>query len=411
MTTTTTRTPRGGYRAVLAVTEFRVMFAAHVISMLGDVVAAIALAVLVYQQTSSPLLSALTFALGFLPYLLGGTLLSSIADRFPARPALVCCNLASAALAALMAIPGMPVPVLLALLVPLGTVAPVFEGARAASLPDVLGDGDGYVLGRSLLRMVAQSAQVGGFAVGGVLLAAVTPRAALLGDAASFLVSAALLRLGTSWRPARVAAAGPMRGRSRIARDSLAGLGSVLGAPRLRPLLLLRWLPPAFAVAPEALAIPYAAGLGKGTVAVGLMLSAGPVGTIAGEVLAGVLLGRAWRDRLLVPLAAAAFLPLLGYAAAPALGPAIALLLLAGAGSAYTLGLDQRLLDAIPRPLLGRAMSVSSAGLMLTQGLGFAAAGAAAQALSVPAVITAAGIAGLTVVLALARALPRASSR
>jgi hypothetical protein len=56
-------------------------------------------------------------------------------------------------------------------------------------------------------------------------------------------------------------------------------------------------------------------------------------------------------------------------------------------------------------------MSVSSAGLMLTQGLGFAAAGAAAQALSVPAVITAAGIAGLTVVLALARALPRASSR
>jgi MFS family permease len=156
--TTISRTPRGGYRAVLAVAEFRAMLAAHVISMLGDVVAAIALAVLVYQQTSSPLLSALTFALGFLPYLLGGTLLSSIADRFPARPALICCNLASAALAALMAIRGMPIPALLALLVALGTVAPVFEGARAASLPDVLGGGDGYVLGALLLLAGAGSA-------------------------------------------------------------------------------------------------------------------------------------------------------------------------------------------------------------------------------------------------------------
>src|SRR6266536_890485 len=131
------------------------------------------------------------------------------------------------------------------------------------------------------------------------------------------------------------------------------------------PILLLRWLPPAFAVAPEALAVPYAAALGKGTVAAGLLLSAGPVGTIAGEVLAGVLPGRAWRDRLLVPLAAAAFLPLLGYAARPALGPAIALLLLAGAGSAYTLGLDQRFLDATPqapvRPRHGREQRRSDA--------------------------------------------------
>ena len=62
-------------------------------------------------------------------------------------------------------------------------------------------------------------------------------------------------------------------------------------------------------------------------------------------------------------------------------------------------GLDQRLLDATPKPLLGRAMSVSSAGLMLTKGLGFAVAGVAAQALSALAVIAAAGIAGLTVVL------------
>lgn len=65
--------PRG-YRAVFAVTEFRAVFAAHLLSLLGVVVSELALTVLVYDLTGSPLLSALTFALGLLPYMVGGTL-------------------------------------------------------------------------------------------------------------------------------------------------------------------------------------------------------------------------------------------------------------------------------------------------------------------------------------------------
>ncbi|HEV8371741.1 MAG TPA: MFS transporter, partial [Actinomycetota bacterium] len=170
MTTTTTGGGgRYGYRQVFAVGEFRAIFAAHVISFSGDVIAQLALAVLVYQRTRSTLWSSLTFALGFVPYLFGGTLLSSVADRFPVRRTLICCDLASAGLVALMALPGLPIPLLLALLLPLGAIAPVFQGARAASLPDVL-SGEGFALGRSLLRMVAQTSQIWGFALGGVLL-------------------------------------------------------------------------------------------------------------------------------------------------------------------------------------------------------------------------------------------------
>lgn len=74
---TTDSVPRpraGGYRAVFAVREFRAVFAAHLLSLLGVVVSELALTVLVYDLTGSPLLSALTFALGFLPYIVGGTL-------------------------------------------------------------------------------------------------------------------------------------------------------------------------------------------------------------------------------------------------------------------------------------------------------------------------------------------------
>jgi len=45
--------------------------------------------VLVYQRTDSPLLSAITFAISYLPWLLGGPLLSTLADRFPRHRVLI----------------------------------------------------------------------------------------------------------------------------------------------------------------------------------------------------------------------------------------------------------------------------------------------------------------------------------
>src|ERR1700748_3533661 len=103
-------------RDVLGAAEFRAIFAADIVSLLGTVVAAVALTVLVYQQTRSPALAASVMALSFLPYLIGGALLGAAADRLPPRRVLVACDLACAVLIGCMVIPGMPLLIMLALL-------------------------------------------------------------------------------------------------------------------------------------------------------------------------------------------------------------------------------------------------------------------------------------------------------
>ena len=66
--------------------------------MLGDIVAAVALTVLVYQRTASPFLAGVTFTLAFVPYLFSGALLSALVDRVPPRRLMVACDLVSAAI-------------------------------------------------------------------------------------------------------------------------------------------------------------------------------------------------------------------------------------------------------------------------------------------------------------------------
>src|SRR5215471_11598858 len=77
---------RATYRQVLGAGEFRAIFAANIVSMLGTVVAAVALTVLVYQRTGSPALAALVMALAFLPYLPGGLLLPRQPTGSPPAP-------------------------------------------------------------------------------------------------------------------------------------------------------------------------------------------------------------------------------------------------------------------------------------------------------------------------------------
>lgn len=381
----------GRYRDAFVSAEFRAVFGAYVVSMLGLVVAGLALTVLVYRETASPLLSALTFTATFLPFLLGGTLLSGLVDQVPARRLLTGCDLACAVLVAAMTPPGTPIPVLFALLLAMSLLTPLSTGARGALIADVLPPG-AVVPARSLLRMVAQGAQIGGYAAGGGLLAAVSPRAVLAAEAGTFAASALLQRVFLRRRPARARSGGSLAG------DSLHGVARVLREAPLRRVLLLGWLVPFLTSFPESLAAPSVTGRGLPASAAGWWLAAAPVGTVAGE-LAGVwLIPAARRGRLAAPLAACGFVPYLAFAAHPP--PALALTLLAAAGlcGAYLLGLDQLVLDVTPAALLGRAYAVNAAGLMTAQGLGFAAGGALGEAVPPDLAIAAAGVAGLAVV-------------
>jgi hypothetical protein len=385
-------TSRHGYRAVFRVREFRFVFAAHVLSLLGGVVSHVALPVLVYAETSSPLMSALTFGLGFMPQALGGALLAPVAERCPGRPVLVGCDLVCAAGVAAMAVPGMPLAGLLALRAVTAFVQPLFGGVRAAGMGEFL-RGDAFVLGRSLIRVSAQGAQIAGFAATGLLLLVLPPRGALLLTVAGFLASAVLLRVGTVARPPAAV------------RRERGGTRALFADRRIRALLALNWLPPAFVVVPEGLAAPYSASVGAGTVGVGLLLAAMPVGGVLAELAAGGLLSPAARERLVLPFAGCLLLPFLLFVWRPGLPAATAVLFVAGTGIAYTLGLDRWFFDAVPEELRARAMTVMTAGLMTVQGIGMAAGGAAAEFMPPHLAIVAAGAVGSVCVLAAVRAV------
>ncbi|HEX2075756.1 MAG TPA: MFS transporter [Geodermatophilus sp.] len=169
--------------------EFRPLFGSFLLSTVGDELARVALTVLVYQRTSSPLLSAITFGISYLPWLLGGPLLSTVADRLPRHRVLIAADVARAVLVAGMAIPGTPLPVLLVLMLLVALCAPPFEAARSALMADVL-EGDRYAVATSLSNVGTQVAQVVGFVLAGALVALLSPSSVLLVDAATFVLSA-----------------------------------------------------------------------------------------------------------------------------------------------------------------------------------------------------------------------------
>ncbi|WP_283134252.1 MFS transporter [Rhizohabitans arisaemae] len=381
----------GRYRDALAIPEFRAIFISHVVSMLGTVITEFSLMVLVYERTQSPFLSALVFTLGFSPHLFGGTLLNALVDRVPIRRLLVGSNLVTALLSCAMAIPGIPIVVLLLLAFCVGLVAPVFSGARSATLPDVLPD-HAYIPGRSLFRLVAQLTLMAGFTLTGLLLTAIEPHLALLIVGACFLLSAAVLRFGTKERATKKETQGS------LLRDSLSGLRRVMAVPPLRRILLLGWWVPALAIFPSALAVPYTRAQGFDTFALGLFLTAMPIGSVIGELF-GVWL----KIRRIIPLAVCVFLPQLMFATEPGLWLSIAILAVSGIGFAHHLGLDRRLIEAAPENLRSRALSLQSAGLMFWQGLGFAVAGAAAEFADPTVVIPVSAVIGLVCVIALRR--------
>jgi len=121
---------RPSYRDVFAVSEFRALWLSYVLSAGGDRLALVALTIGVYARSKSPLLAAVTFAAGFVPYLFGGLFLSGLADRLPRRTVMVACDVARTLLVGLMLAPRMPLGVLIVLLYLVTTIQPPFD-ARA----------------------------------------------------------------------------------------------------------------------------------------------------------------------------------------------------------------------------------------------------------------------------------------
>jgi predicted MFS family arabinose efflux permease len=378
-------TPGATFRDVFAVSEFRALWAAHVLSLVGDQFARVALSVLVFDRTGSVLLTASTYALSFLPWVIGGPLLSGLADRFPRRAVMIVTDLVRAGFVLLMVVPGVSLEVLLVLLFLTELCASPFSAARAAVLPQVL-DGDRYVVGSAVNTISWELAQVIGFAVGGVVVALIGPRSALALDAVTFVLSAALLWKGMRERPA---ALGSATGGGALG-DLAVGIRLVFGDPWLRTLTLLAWLC-AFYMIPEALAVPLAAEEGGGAVAAGLLLAASPAGTVFGSMVLARAVAPVRRIRLMFPLAVLTGLPLVAFLFHPGLSGLGLLLFVSGVLSAYNLPANAAFIQAVPDSRRGQAVGLVQAGMAVGQGCGFLASGGLSEWLGPQIVVAVAG--------------------
>jgi MFS family permease len=233
---------RNGFLEVLAVGEFRALWSAEIVSVCGDQLARVGLSVLVFQRTSSTALTALTYALTFVPALVGGALLSGLADRLPRRAVLIGTDVARAGLAGLMAVPGLPLPVLWTLVFGLAMAGAPFKAAQLALLPEVLA-GERYPVGLSLRTVSAQVAQLAGFVLGGSVLLVVSAPTALGVNAPTFVFSAVIVHLGVRARP-------PAAGPDGVAAAEPSPTGAELARSQLIALIGLVWLA-GLTVAPE----------------------------------------------------------------------------------------------------------------------------------------------------------------
>jgi MFS family permease len=134
--------------------------------------------------------------------LIGATTLLSVADRVPPRAAMTLVALASAVAGLALAAPGMSLPAMFTVIFALGLITSIGAGVLYGLLGEIVPPG-GYVLGRSVLNISVGAMQLTGFALGGILLAVVSPRTTLVIGAALAFASVLVLRLGLSARPPR----------------------------------------------------------------------------------------------------------------------------------------------------------------------------------------------------------------
>lgn len=383
------------FRDVLHNRTFLVLYLAETQSIIGDQLARVALSIFVFARTNSAATTAATYAATFLPAVVGGALLSGLADRYPRRTVMVLCDLVRAALFGVMAIPGVPLPIVVTALVIAVLAQPAFTAAEVSLLANAL-TGEAYRVANGLRQMTSQIGQVGGFAVGGLIVAAVHPRPALAIDALTFFVSSLLIALGVKATTAR---AGDRP--AAAATRSLAALRRVVSDPTLRTLFAFSWLA-GFFVVPEGLAAPYAASVGASTAAVGFLLAAIPLGSVLGAIFVVRSKGTSRRSSFIAGMAILTGLPLIATPVAPNVATACALWFVSGFFAAYQIEVLTAVVHDTPDSFRARAYGLLVAGLVGAQGLGLLAFGAVAHWVSADHTVALAGIVGSSIAMAVA---------
>ena len=372
-------------------------------SYLGDSLGLVALMLHVADTTGQALAVALLLLAGdFAPALLG-PLAGTVADRLDRRRVLVGCELLQGALVLATALWLPPLPGLLALVGLRAVAGQVFQPASRAAVPAL-------VPGRDLERANAAVgvATNGGETLGPLVAALLLPvlevRGVLLVDAATFLVSAALL----AFLPAMGTTPGLGRQASFLA-DARAGLGYVRAEPTVRA-VIGGYVAIVACNGIDDVALVFLATdtLGGGERAVGLLLAAVGVGLLAGYALLARARGRLPMAALLLAGFAVSSAGNLLTGLAWAVAAAFAVQAVRGLGiAALDVAATTLLQRSVPARLLGRVFGSLDGGIGGAAAVAYLVGGLLLDHTGPRVAFVAAGAAGLLATGATALALRR----
>jgi MFS family permease len=266
--------------------EFRRFWLATAISVLGTWMAAIALAIRMFDMTGSPgWVSALLFA-EFTPVVLIGFLVGDRLNRLRVRRTLVICDIGSAAVFGALAMISTPWAVV-ALAALGGVGVGVFRPLATAAVPMLVADDD-LEAANGALGSVDHTMTFLGELVGGFLVATVGADLALGLNSASFLVSALLVSscgaLAGAGRPTA-----PDRTEIGLARGfARTTLARIHGSPVLLQ-IAIGWTIATFVIGVVlAVQVPLLRGTFHASpTVVGLLLGLDALGLVVGSVVAG----------------------------------------------------------------------------------------------------------------------------
>ena len=384
---------------------FRALWCARSVSFLGDSLGLVTLLLYVADTNGQALAVALLLLVGdFAPALLG-PFTGVLSDRFDLKRVMVLCDLAQGLLVALIALTLPSLPLLLALVGLRAVAGQVFQPASRAAVPSLVRDRD-LDGANSAIGFGTNGSEALGPLLAAALLPVLGAQGVLLVDAATFLVSAALLVSLPSMLPTPTEEGA----RSSFLLEARAGLGYIRSVPLVRTIGLGFFAVVAFnGIDDVALVFLARDSLDGGDSAASLLYAAVGVGLLVGYALLSRHAGRFPMVLMLLVGFGANSAGNLFSGLAWALAAAFALQVVRGVGiAAMDVATNTLLQRTVPQALLGRVFGNLYGAIGVAAGLSYVLGGVLLDLTSPRAVFVVAGVGGLLVTLTTALALPRA---
>lgn len=383
--------------------DFRLLWFADTISILGTQIQRLAITWHVFELTGDPFQLGLLGLIRFVPVLVFGLMGGVIADHRDRRMVLIFTHLALLAATSILATATLSGEVSIGLIYTITFISSAFNAmagpARQALIPNLVPRAS-LAGAAAMANLSMQAAMVAGPAIGGLIIAQTSLAVAYILDAASFvavIVAAILIRT----RQERV----PITERGLAATKS--GFVFLWHTPILLAVMSLDFIGTFFGAITNLMPIFAEEILGGGANSLGLLLSAPAAGAVLGSIVFGLFTmpKRPGPGMVFCVLAYGACI--VGFGLTSNLW--LALLFLAGSGAAdsVSMALRHAIRNLItPDTYRGRIAAAHSAFAMGGPQLGEFRAGAMASAIGAPAAVAIGGVGTILGTIAMVRLVP-----